>query len=155
MKRIGNVWEKIISYENLMQAHTRAKKGKGDYVEVQRINKNPEKYLMELHNQLKNGDYKVKYEDYIRKNINDKGKLREIMKLPYYPHRIVQWAIMLQIQDRFLKTFILDTYASIENRGLHFGAKRLKERLYKDPNGTRSEERRVGKECRSRWSPYH
>ena len=24
-----------------------------------------------------------------------------------------------------------------------------------DPNGGRSEERRVGKECRSRWSPYH
>src|SRR5260370_36169285 len=24
-----------------------------------------------------------------------------------------------------------------------------------NPNGYRSEERRVGKECRSRWSPYH
>ena len=24
-----------------------------------------------------------------------------------------------------------------------------------DSLGTRSEERRVGKECRSRWSPYH
>src|SRR3989449_2146762 len=24
-----------------------------------------------------------------------------------------------------------------------------------DPSGLRSEERRVGKECRSRWSPYH
>ena len=23
------------------------------------------------------------------------------------------------------------------------------------PGGLRSEERRVGKECRSRWSPYH
>ena len=23
------------------------------------------------------------------------------------------------------------------------------------PNALRSEERRVGKECRSRWSPYH
>ena len=23
------------------------------------------------------------------------------------------------------------------------------------PDATRSEERRVGKECRSRWSPYH
>ena len=23
------------------------------------------------------------------------------------------------------------------------------------PDGGRSEERRVGKECRSRWSPYH
>jgi len=29
--------------------------------------------------------------------------------------------------------------------------------LYPDEGGveTRSEERRVGKECRSRWSPYH
>src|SRR3989454_11609472 len=26
---------------------------------------------------------------------------------------------------------------------------------YTAPKGTRSEERRVGKECRSRWSPYH
>ena len=26
---------------------------------------------------------------------------------------------------------------------------------YKYPPETRSEERRVGKECRSRWSPYH
>src|SRR2546430_15596382 len=25
----------------------------------------------------------------------------------------------------------------------------------KEKNGERSEERRVGKECRSRWSPYH
>ena len=24
-----------------------------------------------------------------------------------------------------------------------------------EPPGSRSEERRVGKECRSRWSPYH
>ena len=26
---------------------------------------------------------------------------------------------------------------------------------YIDPAKLRSEERRVGKECRSRWSPYH
>src|SRR3712207_9534505 len=28
-------------------------------------------------------------------------------------------------------------------------------RLVRDYRSTRSEERRVGKECRSRWSPYH
>ena len=28
-------------------------------------------------------------------------------------------------------------------------------KIYELPNGGRSEERRVGKECRSRWSPYH
>ena len=27
--------------------------------------------------------------------------------------------------------------------------------LLDDSEGLRSEERRVGKECRSRWSPYH
>ena len=26
---------------------------------------------------------------------------------------------------------------------------------YQEKYGERSEERRVGKECRSRWSPYH
>ena len=30
-----------------------------------------------------------------------------------------------------------------------------KRRILKCPNSSRSEERRVGKECRSRWSPYH
>src|ERR1043166_2474001 len=28
-------------------------------------------------------------------------------------------------------------------------------RAFRLPKKTRSEERRVGKECRSRWSPYH
>ena len=34
-------------------------------------------------------------------------------------------------------------------------AYRAGERLYSERYGERSEERRVGKECRSRWSPYH
>ena len=38
------------------------------------------------------------------------------------------------------------TAVTIDNSGkIWFGSE----------NGTRSEERRVGKECRSRWSPYH
>ena len=46
----------------------------------------------------------------------------------------------------------------------HFGAQTVREEdkagmvrnLFSDvANKYRSEERRVGKECRSRWSPYH
>ena len=40
----------------------------------------------------------------------------------------------------------------------NIGARRLHtvlEKLLEDVSTTRSEERRVGKECRSRWSPYH
>ena len=32
---------------------------------------------------------------------------------------------------------------------------RIMRNSIKELVGTRSEERRVGKECRSRWSPYH
>ena len=44
-----------------------------------------------------------------------------------------------------------------ENLGMllreYLQAKGYAAELY--PDGERSEERRVGKECRSRWSPYH
>ena len=44
-----------------------------------------------------------------------------------------------------------------ENKNTYFPIEKREEmirNLYKD-NPRRSEERRVGKECRSRWSPYH
>ena len=34
-------------------------------------------------------------------------------------------------------------------------AAHARERVLADSENMRSEERRVGKECRSRWSPYH
>ena len=45
--------------------------------------------------------------------------------------------------------------------GAHFGHLKRKWNpkmapyIFMEKNGIRSEERRVGKECRSRWSPYH
>src|SRR2546430_9304724 len=41
--------------------------------------------------------------------------------------------------------------------GSHFSSclSRRRTRIPGDQNLARSEERRVGKECRSRWSPYH
>ena len=42
--------------------------------------------------------------------------------------------------------------------GPHEGAGIIQEEVVEaaqEMNGLRSEERRVGKECRSRWSPYH
>lgn len=136
MKRLGNVYDRIISYENLLEAHRKAKREKASYTEVKMINENPEYYLKNLRFILANEFYYVNSSDYKVKLKEDKGKLREIFILPYYPHRIVQWAIMLQIQDRFLKSFIYDTYASIEKRGLHFGVKRIKKALWKDKAGT-------------------
>ena len=40
-------------------------------------------------------------------------------------------------------------------RSLHTAMKSSPRAQQRRPNAARSEERRVGKECRSRWSPYH
>ena len=40
------------------------------------------------------------------------------MKLPYFPDRIIQWAVMLQVEDVFMKTFCTHTCASMKYRGI-------------------------------------
>ena len=49
---------------------------------------------------------------------------------------------------RFIKKIVLHNY-NLTFRSKH-GAADIEKKM-----GGRSEERRVGKECRSRWSPYH
>ena len=48
----------------------------------------------------------------------------------------------------------LDDLEPVMSRWL-IGTKRNKRRCLYENDDMRSEERRVGKECRSRWSPYH
>src|SRR5258708_39180809 len=55
----------------------------------------------------------------------------------------------------------LPLFADTDNVGVKSGGASIRQTrlgvLLTDPDvlGGRSEERRVGKECRSRWSPYH
>ena len=134
MKRYGNLYEKITSLNNLQNAHINARSGKRFYSEVKMIDKNPEYYTKEIQNMLVNKTYTVSNYEVFEKV--DKGKLRKISKLPYYPDRIIQWAILQQIGSIFEKLFIYDTYSSIPGKGMHFGLKRVKEAL-KDEYSTK------------------
>lgn len=127
MKRLGNVFEKIYDIENLRKAHYNARKGKAHYKEVQMVNQNEDYYLKKLQLMLKEKSYKTS--EYVLYNVNDKGKVREISKLPYFPDRICHWAIMLQIEDMFRKNFIYDTYASIPQKGTHVLIDKLKKTI--------------------------
>ena len=122
MKRYGNIFPKIYEIENLQLAHYNARKGKSKYTDVVLVDQSPE-MLEYLSDTIKNGEYVTS--TYQIQNIVDRGKNREIFILPYYPDRIVQWAIMLQIEQIFIKTFIYDTYASIPNKGVHKAVKRV------------------------------
>lgn len=125
MKRIGNIFEKIIDLENIKQAHYHASKDKSFYKEVREINKNPEPYFMEIQKMLSNKTYSICVDDYKTMEKVDKGKVRVIQKLNYFPHRIIQWALMLQVQDVFFKSLIRNTFSSLPGRGIHDARNRL------------------------------
>lgn len=123
MKRYGYLWKDVIDFDNLVLAHQNARKGKRWYREVKMVDNNLYYYLNKIYHMLKNKTYRVsKYETFVRK---DSGKERIISKLPYFPDRIIQWAVMQVIEPIFIKHFVADTYSAIPNRGIHYGLKRL------------------------------
>ena len=117
MKRFGNLWSKICEKDNLLFAHECAQKDKKYYREVKMVNRDLEHYIEAIHQSLVNKTYKITADDYEVSEIEDKGKVRELWKLSYYPHRIIQWAIMLQLENIFMKTFCDHTCASLKGRG--------------------------------------
>ena len=121
--------------DNLKKAHQKAKVGKGWYKEVKMVDENPDYYLEKLQKMLMDKTYQTsEYETFIKL---DSGKEREIFKLPYFPDRICQWAIMLVIEPFLIKHFTADTYSAIPGRGTHLCLSRMKEAIKKDPKGTR------------------
>lgn len=133
MKRLGNVYKKICTYDNVLQAHYKAREGKSKYPSVQKVNARENYFISNIVNMLKNETYEVDIESYKVDTIIDRGKERVIYKLPYYPHRIIQWAIMLQLEDTFKKNFITDTYASIKGKGTHRCVYKIKKIFYDKP----------------------
>jgi len=122
MKRKGNLYEQIYSLENLYLAEKNARKGKKYQKQIIQFSKNRDINISEIHNLLKNEEYKVsKYSVF---TIFDK-KEREIFVLPY-KDRIIQHAILNIIKPILDKCFISQTYSCIKNRGIHKALYKLK-----------------------------
>lgn len=129
------LWEAICSMENLELAHKNAKKGKGWYKEVKQVDANPELYLSNLQKMLLEKTYKTSEYKIFTKQ--DKGKKRNIYKLPYYPDRICQWALLQIIEPILIRKLTADTYSAIPGRGIHQALNRLKKVVRKDKIGTK------------------
>lgn len=133
MKRINNIFDKIISVENLTEADRMARKGKKKSFGVINHDKNKEANILKLHESLKNGTYKTS--EYNIFKVHD-PKERDIYQLPYYPDRIVHWAIMLQLEPIWMRVFTSDSYSCIKGRGIH-GAARAVVKALRDVDGTK------------------
>ena len=134
MKRYGNLYSKIYDMNNLKLAHRNARKGKGWYKEVKMVDADEEHYLKLLQKMLINKTYKTsEYETFLK---TDGLKQREIYKLPYFPDRICQWAIIQVIEPILINNFTKDTYSAIPRRGIHLVKKRLDAAIQNDVPGT-------------------
>ena len=133
MKRYGNLYERICDPENVLQAHLGARKGKSHYREVQLIDQDPHRYVMSIVNMLKNHLYRTSPYKVFSKF--DSGKMREIYVLPYYPDRIVQWAVVRVLEPIWERTLIAQTYSSLKGRGIHQGLRHV-QRALRDVEGT-------------------
>lgn len=133
MKRYNNLFDKIVSYDNLYLAYVKAKKGKTRRKEVQLFEKNKEQLLIKLQQLLIDETYKTsKYETF---TIHE-PKERIIFKLPFYPDRIVHHAIMNILEPIWVSIFINNTYSCIKKRGIHKAVRDIKKDL-KDFDNTK------------------
>ncbi len=132
-KREGYVIERLALMSNLLLADIEAQKGKLK-----------ENRGIRRHNQRQNRDLRLlqlmiltlkfppaHYEIMFRKT--DAGKVREIAKQRYFPWRILHHDIMLVVGERLYGSLIMDTFACIKGKGLHFGVKRLKKFIRLNP----------------------
>lgn len=134
MKRIGNLYGRIIAIDNLHLADTKARQGKKDNIGIRQHDERREENIRDLHKALKNHTFKTsKYEVF---TIYE-PKERTISRLPYYPDRIVHHAVMNVMEEIWIRIFTTDTFSCIKGRGIHGAARKLRNALDQDPDGTK------------------
>ena len=130
MKPLKNIFDKIITNDNLDLALKHAKSRKNGKVsiekklEIEATTANWEvcrEYikLILMHNLYNYFPYKF----FKRK---ERGKVRDIAKLPFFPYRIIDWAIIQVCGDRFEAYIIDQSFAAREGKGTHNALKLTK-----------------------------
>ena len=119
MKRHGNLWDKIVSMENIKAAFIKAAHGKHSKPEVAIVENNLDYYLKKIKEMLDNGTFTTsKYR--IERIFEPKERL--IYILPFFPDRIIHHAIMNVIEPIWDNLFIFDSYACRKGKGPHKGS---------------------------------
>lgn len=130
MKRLNNLYQQIISIENLHLADQKASKGKSKQYGVIVHSRNKEYNIQQLHEMLASKTYKTS--PYTTFKVFE-PKEREVFRLPYFPDRIVHHAIMNVLEPVFVATFTADTYSCIKGKGIHAAAKAVSKALRDEP----------------------
>lgn len=115
MKRLGGIWDRMVSFENLLLAYRKARRGKGRSEDVARFALNLETQLLGLQRDLLAGAYRPG--GYRLFTVYER-KPRVIAAAPFRD-RVVHHAVINQIEPPLDRTFIDDSYACRSGKGVH------------------------------------
>lgn len=115
VKRLGNLWEQVVSFDNLLLAYRKARRGKGKTADVACFSLNLEKELLALQRELISGEY---LPGAYRLFTVYERKPRSIAAAPFRD-RVVHHAVMNLIEPPLDRSFIYDSYACRRGKGVH------------------------------------
>ena len=118
-KTIRNEYYKQLTYEKLLEAHYKSRKGKGYKKDIILFNLKQEEYIMWLYEQLKNKTYK--HSGYTSFIITE-PKVRKIEKSQYIDRIVHRWVVDNFLEKAFVTQFINTSFACIKNKGMHRAA---------------------------------
>ena len=113
---VRNSYYKNLTYEKLMQAHIKSRKGKGYRNEIIKFNLKQEEYIIWLLEQLKTKKYK--HGGYTTFYVTE-PKLRKIEKSKYIDRIVHRWVVDNFLEPAFVPQFISTSYACLKNKGMH------------------------------------
>jgi retron-type reverse transcriptase len=125
MKRYGNLWETLVSWENLLLGARKARRGKRDRVSVQRFEFDLESNLLALQGELAGGTYRP---GPFTTHWITRPKPRLISAAPYRD-RVVHHALMNVLEPILDRHFHPHSYACRKGKGTHAGADRVQSLL--------------------------
>lgn len=123
MKRVGRVWNEVVSFENLFNAYRKARAGKQSSKTVAEFALNLESELLGLQDELTSltyapGRYRL-FTIYERKK-------RQIAAAPFRD-RVIHHAIMNVIEPSIDRRFVFDSYACRRGKGVHAAVNRYQQ----------------------------
>jgi retron-type reverse transcriptase len=123
MKRLGRIWPEVISFENLLSAYRKARKGKQSKPAIAEFTLNLESELLSLQQDLV--DFSYQPGPYRLFTIYERKK-RQIAAAPFRD-RLVHHALMNIIEPSIDRRFIFDSYACRQGKGVHAAVKRYQQ----------------------------
>ena len=115
-RTIRNKYYKNLTYERLMEAHIKSRKGKGYRKEIINFNLKQEEYIMYLLENLKEKTYKHGgYQVFYIKE----PKVRKIEKSRYIDRVVHRWVVDNFLEPAFVTQFLNTSYACLKNKGMH------------------------------------